>query len=767
MNQLPLMQRSLAQADPDIAAAIANERRRQADGLELIASENFVSSAVLEAAGSVMTNKYAEGYPGKRYYGGCEFVDVAETLAIARAKSLFGAEHANVQPHSGAQANMSAYLTLLKPGDTVLGMNLAHGGHLTHGHPLNFSGKLYTIVPYGVRKDDERLDYDEFTRLAQQHKPKMIIAGASAYSRVFDFPRMAEVARAVGAPLMVDMAHIAGLVAGGQHPSPVPHADFVTTTTHKTLRGPRGGMVLCREQYAKDLDRTVFPGIQGGPLMHVIAAKAVCFREAATPEFAAYQKQIVKNAARARRRVDHRGLPHRQRRHRQSHRAGGRVLEGPHRKSGGGGARPGRHHRQQERDSLRSESADGGERHSPRHAGRDHARHGRSRDGSDRRVHHARDGDARRRRRAGDGQGRSRTVVPQVPAVPGTPGLSAAVDAAFADEGPLARAVDQFEPREGQRAMAAAVGQTLQHGGVLLAEAGTGTGKTLAYLVPAILNRQRVLISTGTKNLQEQIYFKDIPALQTALGVTFKAAYMKGRANYLCLHRLDQLRAAPHAAPDFISMMDEWRRVTESGDRAELSDLPEDSSLWHDVSATAETCLGTDCPQYRECYVTKMRQRAAESDLVIVNHHLLCADASVRQSSYGEVIPDCHYAVIDEAHQLEDVATQYFGIAVSNYRIADLVRDAERALNLGAIEDDGSELRHEIAHLDDHSHAFFGSLAMARHARPSTQGGTRGPTLRSGQAAARNGCASGRTGSATSSITAWRWSRRSTRSRRR
>jgi glycine hydroxymethyltransferase len=295
---LPLMQRSLAQADPEIAQAIADETRRQADGLELIASENFVSSAVLEAAGSVMTNKYAEGYPGKRYYGGCEFVDVAETLAIARAKTLFGAEHVNVQPHSGAQANMSVYLTLLKPGDTVLGMNLAHGGHLTHGHPLNFSGKLFTIVPYGVRKDDERLDYDEFEKLADQHKPKMIIVGASAYPRVFDFPRMAAVARRVGAPLMVDMAHIAGLVAGGVHPSPVPHADFVTTTTHKTLRGPRGGMVLCREQYAKDLDRTVFPGVQGGPLMHIIAAKAVCFKEAASAEFAAYQKQIVKNAAR-------------------------------------------------------------------------------------------------------------------------------------------------------------------------------------------------------------------------------------------------------------------------------------------------------------------------------------------------------------------------------------------------------------------------------------------------------------------------------------
>ena len=295
---LSQMQRTLAEFDPDIANAIRNETKRQADGLELIASENFVSSAVLEAAGSVMTNKYAEGYPGKRYYGGCEFVDVAETLAIARAVALFGAEHVNVQPHSGAQANMAVYLTLLKPGDTVLGMNLAHGGHLTHGHPLNFSGKLYTIVPYGVRKDDERLDYDEFERLADEHKPKMIIAGASAYPRVFDFKRMAAVAARVGAPLVVDMAHIAGLVAGGVHPSPVPHADFVTTTTHKTLRGPRGGMVMCREKYAKDLDRSVFPGVQGGPLMHIIAAKAVCFKEAAAPEFAVYQRQIAANARR-------------------------------------------------------------------------------------------------------------------------------------------------------------------------------------------------------------------------------------------------------------------------------------------------------------------------------------------------------------------------------------------------------------------------------------------------------------------------------------
>jgi glycine hydroxymethyltransferase len=294
----PLAHRSLAEIDPDIAAAIHNETRRQAEGLELIASENFVSSAILEAVGSVMTNKYAEGYPGKRYYGGCEFVDVAESLAIDRAKRLFGADHANVQPHSGAQANMSVYMTLLKPGDTVLGMNLAHGGHLTHGHPLNFSGKLYKIVPYGVRQDDERIDYDGLERLAHEHKPQMIMVGASAYPRIIDFPRIGAVAKAIGAAMVVDMAHIAGLVAAGLHPSPVPHADFVTSTTHKTLRGPRSGLVLCKAQYAKDLDRTVFPGIQGGPLMHVIAGKAVCFKEAMEPTFADYQRQIVANAQR-------------------------------------------------------------------------------------------------------------------------------------------------------------------------------------------------------------------------------------------------------------------------------------------------------------------------------------------------------------------------------------------------------------------------------------------------------------------------------------
>src|SRR6187200_1853128 len=294
----PSRWRTLTATDPEIAQAIGHEQHRQNTGLELIASENFVSQAVLQAAGSVMTNKYAEGYPGKRYYGGCEFVDVAESLAIARAKQLFRAEHVNVQPHSGAQANMAVYFTLLKPGDTVLGMNLAHGGHLTHGHPLNFSGKLYTIVPYGVRKDDERIDYDELARLAEEHKPKMIMVGASAYPRIIDFARIGEVAQRVGSPMVTDMAHIAGLVAGKQHPSPVPHSDFVTTTTHKTLRGPRAGMVLCREKYAKDLDKAVFPGLQGGPLMHIIAAKAVCFKEAADPSFADYQRQIVVNAKR-------------------------------------------------------------------------------------------------------------------------------------------------------------------------------------------------------------------------------------------------------------------------------------------------------------------------------------------------------------------------------------------------------------------------------------------------------------------------------------
>jgi glycine hydroxymethyltransferase len=293
---LERMNRPLREVDPEIAEILELEARREATGLELIPSENFVSEAVLEAVGSVLTNKYAEGYPGKRYYGGCEFVDRAEQLAIDRAKQLFGAEHANVQAHSGTQANISVYMAALQPGDTVLGMNLAHGGHLTHGHPLNFSGKTYKFIAYGVRKDTETIDYEEIERLAAEHKPKMIVAGASAYSRVIDFERMARIAASVGAVFFVDMAHIAGLVAAGVHPSPFPHADFVSTTTHKTLRGPRAGLVLCKQKWAKELDRITFPGTQGGPLMHTIAAKAVCLKEAMQPEFREYQKQVVTNA---------------------------------------------------------------------------------------------------------------------------------------------------------------------------------------------------------------------------------------------------------------------------------------------------------------------------------------------------------------------------------------------------------------------------------------------------------------------------------------
>ncbi|RJP56586.1 MAG: serine hydroxymethyltransferase [Candidatus Auribacter fodinae] len=282
--------------DPEIAAAIDHEIERQTYTLELIASENFVSKAVLEAQGSVMTNKYAEGYPAKRWYNGCEYVDIAESKAIERAKQLFGADHVNVQPHSGSQANMAVYLAVLQPGDTILAMDLAHGGHLTHGHKMNFSGILYNIVSYGVRQDTEQIDYDQVESLAREHKPKLIIAGASAYPRFIDFERFASIAKSVGAYFMTDMAHIAGLVAAGIHPSPVPHCDFVTTTTHKTLRGPRAGMILCKEEFAKDIDRLVFPGIQGGPLMHAIAAKAVAFKEALQPSFKEYAKQVVANA---------------------------------------------------------------------------------------------------------------------------------------------------------------------------------------------------------------------------------------------------------------------------------------------------------------------------------------------------------------------------------------------------------------------------------------------------------------------------------------
>jgi glycine hydroxymethyltransferase len=290
------MSRPLADVDPEIYAAIRHETERQSSQLELIASENFTSEAVLEATGSILTNKYAEGYPGKRYYGGCEFVDVVENLARERAKKLFDAEYVNVQPHSGSQANQAAYAAVLQPGDTILGLNLSHGGHLTHGHHLNFSGKTYKVVPYGVRKDDERIDYDDLARLAEEHKPKLIIAGGSAYPRILDFARFRQIADSVGALLLVDMAHFSGLVAAGVHPNPCQWAHIVTSTTHKTLRGPRSGMILAKERFGAAIDKTVFPGVQGGPLEHVIAAKAVCFLEAMQPEFAAYQKQVVANA---------------------------------------------------------------------------------------------------------------------------------------------------------------------------------------------------------------------------------------------------------------------------------------------------------------------------------------------------------------------------------------------------------------------------------------------------------------------------------------
>jgi glycine hydroxymethyltransferase len=295
-NENERMNRPLDAVDPQIADLLREEARRQSTGLELIPSENLVSEAVLEAMGSIFTNKYAEGYPGKRYYGGCEYADKVEQLAIDRAKELFGAEHANVQAHSGTSANVAVYMSALQPGDTVLGMNLAHGGHLTHGHPLNFSGRMYKFVPYGVKKEDERIDYEELEKLAKAHRPRMIVAGASAYSRVIDFERMSKIARAVGSLFFVDMAHLAGLVAAGIHPSPVPHADFVSTTTHKTLRGPRGGLVLCKTAFAKELDKLTFPGTQGGPLVHTIAAKAVCLKEAMEPSFKEYQKQVTVNA---------------------------------------------------------------------------------------------------------------------------------------------------------------------------------------------------------------------------------------------------------------------------------------------------------------------------------------------------------------------------------------------------------------------------------------------------------------------------------------
>ena len=390
----------LATSDPEIAEQIQNEIKRQHEGLEMIASENFVSRAVLEAAGTVFTNKYAEGYPGKRYYGGCEFADIVENLARDRAKQLFGADHANVQPHSGSQANAAAYMTLLQPGDTILGLDLAHGGHLTHGHKLNFSGKLYRIVGYQVRKDTETIDYDELEATALREKPKVIVGGGSAYPRQFDFPRMRAIADKVGAYLMVDMAHFAGLVAGGVHPSPVPHAHVTTTTTHKTLRGPRAGLILCQQEFAAGIDRSVFPGQQGGPLMHIIAAKAVAFKEALQPEFATYAQQIVTNAkvlAEAMAAEGYRII------------SGGTdthlmlidvFQKGMLGSEAEARARRGRHHRQQKRHPLRHQPAHEAQRHPHRHARTNHARHEGTRDARHRRMDRAGARAQHRRRKA-------------------------------------------------------------------------------------------------------------------------------------------------------------------------------------------------------------------------------------------------------------------------------------------------------------------------------------------------------------------------------
>ena len=377
----------LARTDPEIFAVIERERQRQLNKLEMIASENFVSGAVLQAQGSILTHKYAEGYPGRRFYGGCEYVDTAENLALNRVKELFGAAYANVQPHSGTQANMAVYFSFLKPGDTILGMDLAHGGHLSHGASVNFSGRLYNAVTYGVDRQTEQVDFAVVAELARQHRPKMIIAGASAYPRTLDFDRFAEIAREVGAYLMVDMAHIAGLIAAGIHPNPLPAADFVTSTTHKTLRGPRGGLILAQPQYGKALDSQIFPGIQGGPLMHIIAAKAVAFKEALAPSFRRYQEQIVANA---------RTLAREFIKHGYRLVAGGTDTHlilmdltpiGPHRPGGGRGPGSGRHHRQQELHPLRPAVAPYHQRHPPRHPGFDHPGHEGAGDGDHRRTH--------------------------------------------------------------------------------------------------------------------------------------------------------------------------------------------------------------------------------------------------------------------------------------------------------------------------------------------------------------------------------------------
>ena len=409
------LQRTLSQVDPQIADAIRLETERQNDTLELIASENHVSQAVLTAMGSVFTNKYAEGYPGKRYYGGCGPTDIVENIAIERAKKLFGAEHANVQPHSGSQANMAVYFAVLKPGDTIMGMDLSHGGHLTHGHPLSYSGRDFKVIAYHVRQQDERIDYDEMERLAVEHKPRLIICGASAYSRVIDFKRIREICDRSGSLMMADIAHIAGLVVTGNHPSPVPYADFVTTTTHKTLRGPRAGLILCKEKYAKDLDRAVFPGVQGGPLVHIIAAKAVCVSGSADAGV-----QGVPDADRPQREGAGAGgrrdrFPHRLRRHRQSPLHDRRLLEGDHRKRRPEHAGGGEHHRQQEHHPLRHAEADGRIGTAHRNARGHDARPARARDEDDGAAHRSRPRLERRRRRHRSGEEGRQTALRPIP----------------------------------------------------------------------------------------------------------------------------------------------------------------------------------------------------------------------------------------------------------------------------------------------------------------------------------------------------------------
>ena len=531
---------------------------------------------------------------------------------------------------------------------------------------------------------------------------------------MLDFKRFREVADESGALLMTDMAHIAGLVAAGVHPSPVPYSDFVTTTTHKTLRGPRAGLVLCRERFAKDIDRALFPGVQGGPLVHIVAAKAVCFKEAAEPSFAGYQREVVANASRLAARlaaggfrlvsggtdnhlmlvdVFSRGLT-------------GKVAEAALGKAGitvNKNAIP--------FDKNPPMVASGIRIGTPAVTTRGM---GEADDGRSRRAHHPCTVARRGRERARRGQAGRRGALPEVsrstpngcrsargdptrPIVTPDPeapaeSLAATVDRAFAAGGVIATAVEGFEPRESQREMAAAVATTLAEGGVLLVEAGTGTGKTLAYLVPAILRGERVLVSTGTKNLQEQIFFKDLPvaaagarravqgdlhegARQLPLPAPVRGAPRRDRGGGLATPLPGF--AAAYDGRMFLTIIDAWAARTETGDRAEIADLPEDLALWNEVSASAENCLGGDCPRFTECFVTRMRQRAEESDVVIVNHHLLFADAALRRHAYGEVIPECPHAVLDEAHQLEDVATQYFGVSVSTWRVEDLAADIE------------------------------------------------------------------------------------------